>query len=495
MTKAFVVSMMVVALGISCLGTTAVAVGQDRSGESAKVTGSGEVRKSPSVSSDSAVQNGPPANGAAGDSAMPSIIEHLPDYSGNLAVRKYLTGDWGGLRTELAEQGFLFDLNITQTIQGNAHGGKNTSNAVEYFGSADLTLRFDTARMGLWPGGLLTLRGETQFGHGVNSDVGSVMSANADTLFPLPNDPGLVTLSEYYFTQALSERFAIQVGKVDFSRGLDQNMFASNERSQFMNLGLRMNPVLFPFGPYTTMAAAAIWMPTDWLKVTTGINDNDPEGAVTRTGFNTAFHGRDWYNVGQEYELKIKPFDLVGHQRIGWAWSSRDYLEFESDGRLGLGGQLGPIRRFARIVRLATRLREPQSRPDDWVVYYNFDQYVYTEPNDPEQGIGIFGRVGWSTGESNPIGQFYSFGIGGQGILPERDNDTFGLGYYFAKMSDHLPEVLELDSEQGVELYYNIEVTPWLHVTPDLQMIINPGAGFQDRDVAVVYGLRAEMSF
>jgi porin len=45
-----------------------------------------------------------------------------------------------------------------------------------------------------------------------------------------------------------------------------------------------------------------------------------------------------------------------------------------------------------------------------------------------------------------------------------------------------------------VELFYNIEVTPWLHVTPDVQILIDAG-GVDDRDVAVVYGLRMQMSF
>jgi len=25
-------------------------------------------------------------------------------------------------------------------------------------------------------------------------------------------------------------------------------------------------------------------------------------------------------------------------------------------------------------------------------------------------------------------------------------------------------------------MFYNIEITPWLHITPDLQLIIDPGA-------------------
>ena len=130
-----------------------------------------------------------------------------------------------------------------------------------------------------------------------------------------------------------------------------------------------------------------------------------------------------------------------------------------------------------------------------WAFFYNFDQYLFTEPQDPTQGIGLFGRFGISDGDANPIEAFYSVGVGGKGIVPERDDDTFGLGYFYTKWSDiPLTNALGISNSQGVELFYNIEVTPWLHITPDLQVLINPG-GVDDRDVAVVYGLRMHMTF
>lgn len=30
---------------------------------------------------------------------------------------------------------------------------------------------------------------------------------------------------------------------------------------------------------------------------------------------------------------------------------------------------------------------------------------------------------------------------------------------------------MSLDHEQGAEIFYNVEVLPWLHVTPDLQVV------------------------
>jgi len=444
--------------------------------------------------------------------ALQSLIHDLPDYSGDLSKRSYLTGDWGGARTELANHGIIFDFDLTQILQGNAHGGKDTHNAFRYSGSMDYKVRLDTARMGLWPGGLITLRGETQIGQAINSKVGSVAPSNYDALLPHPNESGLTTLSEFSIAQALSEKFVVVAGKMDLTVG-DDNAFAHDERSQFMNAAFRINPILFPAAPYTTMAAGVVLLPTKWLTITTFVADNDPEGAATRTGFNTAFHGRDWYSVMQEYTFKWKPFGKSGHQRFGWFWTSRDFIDFAGDPRLQLPARvqslgliparLGPFKlpklpRPLRSVRLGNTILSaegPDKRPDDWGFYYNFDQYLYTEADDPEQGFGLFGRFGWSTGESNPIEEFYSIGVGGKGSIPCRDRDTWGLGYYMINMTDDLPVVLGLDAEQGAELFYNFEVTPWLHVSPSLQVVVDPGAGFQDRDVAIVYGLRAQMSF
>jgi porin len=271
-----------------------------------------------------------------------------------------------------------------------------------------------------------------------------------------------------------------------------------------MNTGLRINPALFYAMPYTTMAAMAVWMPTDWLTISSAVADNDPDGAATTTGFNTTFHGRDWYTVGQEFDFTIKPFGKIGHQRFGWFWTSRDFPELGGDSRILFPGVLGPrllppllLPRWARALRLGSdvySISHPKTSSDTWGLWYNFDQFLWTEAGDPEQGVGVFGRFGYG-GEPNIFEQFYSFGVSGKGSIPDRDRDTWGVGYYHANINDVTLSALNLHSEQGVELYYNIEIAPWFRVTPDLQVIINPGGGFQNRDVAIVYGIRAQMSF
>jgi porin len=305
------------------------------------------------------------------------------------------------------------------------------------------------------------------FGRSINDKVGSLMAPNTDAVLPVPDEPGETTLTDVRYTQFLSEKLGFSVGKLDF-RGGDYTAFAHDERTQFMNLAFLGNPVLAPFGPYSALTAAVFYRPSDSLTIAFSVLDTF--GTPTRSGFDTAFHAPEGTSFATEWTFTVDPFGLPGHQRFGAIYSNKDFILLDQDPQ------------------------DQKTRPDDWGFYYNFDQYVYREQEDPSQGVGIFGRFGWTSGEAAPFSAFYSLGIGGKGIIPQRDNDTFGLGYYFLDGSDDLRALTGIGSEQGVELFYNIEVTPWLHVTPDLQVLIDPG-GSSDNDVAVVYGLRMQMRF
>jgi porin len=106
----------------------------------------------------------------------------------------------------------------------------------------------------------------------------------------------------------------------------------------------------------------------------------------------------------------------------------------------------------------------------------------------------VFGRAGISDGNPNPIEWFLSFGVGGHSLLAGRPDDTFGIGWYYTGISDELGPVVSslLGDGQGVELYYAIAITEWVHVTPDLQVVAPNEVGL---DTALVAGLRARVDF
>ena len=85
--------------------------------------------------------------------------------------------------------------------------------------------------------------------------------------------------------------------------------------------------------------------------------------------------------------------------------------------------------------------------------------------------------------------------MGGTGLIPGRSRDNWGVGYYYAAPSNDLKDlpgsIQKIRDEQGVEMFYNFAVTPWLVLGADLQ-IIKPSLA---DDTAVFSGLRTVIKF
>ena len=131
------------------------------------------------------------ASQSSGDSAVSAGGQSSSEglYSGDFWRRSTLTGDWGGFRNELAAKGVTVDLNLTQVYQGVVEGGKDE--AWKYGGRGDLTFNVDTQKLGLWPGGFLTVEVEGNFGESVNNLTGAVLPVNTNQMFPLPSGNNL----------------------------------------------------------------------------------------------------------------------------------------------------------------------------------------------------------------------------------------------------------------------------------------------------------------
>ncbi len=389
-----------------------------------------------------------------------------------------LTGDWYGQRTKLAENGITIDIDMTQTFQGVLHGGKEKN--WKYGGSLDYWLKLDFQKMGLWEGAYVELRAETQFGEFINSDTGSVIPVATDGVFPLA-EKHITTLSSVVFTQFLSESFAIFFGKIDTFSG-DNTFFAGDRgKENFMNLNFVANPVILTTVPYSTLGAGAVFFfpsATAENPATLNFAFLGPDGQPDTAGWEDDFENGEVYAV--EYSQPTNFFNLPGNQVFGTTYSTKDFTALDQDNRRILGALLG-----------LDTLKENEG---SWCFYYNFSQYMFTEKQDPTQGIGLFGRFGLADDETNVSETFYSIGLGGKGIIEGRDSDTFGVGYYHISLSDELGNVISdrFGDSDGLEIFYNIEVTPSIHITPDFQ-IIEPSD--ESVDTAYIAGMRVKIDF
>ena len=171
-------------------------------------------------------------------------LPQIEDYRGDLWSRPALTGDWGGFRNTLAKHGINLDIDLVQGVLGLNSGGSfrnHDSLRYPYGGHAEYRLNIDTGKLGLWPGGFLSIMGESQFGSYLQGkETGALLPPNAAALYPMPFDD-TTTLTSVVFTQFLAKWLGIYLGKLDTFSG-DANAFAHEWKTQFMNTGFRAEP-------------------------------------------------------------------------------------------------------------------------------------------------------------------------------------------------------------------------------------------------------------
>ena len=82
-----------------------------------------------------------------------------------------------------------------------------------------------------------------------------------------------------------------------------------------------------------------------------------------------------------------------------------------------------------------------------------------------------------------------------EGLIDVRPNDTVGLLWAYNKFtSNDTLTTAPGSSETILETFYNVQVTPWFLIQPDIQYIMNPG-GTRDLGNAFVIGGRLAVSF
>lgn len=418
-------------------------------------------------------------------------------YAGPSFERSTMTGDWGGLRDRMAEKGVTFDARVTQVHQGVVDGGKDGS--WEYGGRSDLIGTLDTGKLGLWPGGFLTVELEGNWGDSVNGATGSLNPVNANQLFPLPAGDN-VALPNLSFTQFVNHYVGGMVGKLQTVSTADRNAFAHGRGdTQFMNLAFNINPAALVV-PYSTLGTGVIVLPTA-----------DPEQAlltaavVSATG-KASTAGFDDLNgavYAGEGRVRTSFFGRTGHQLVGALFAHKSYTSL--DQRIAFQ----PVRRRLGIAEG----NAIQKTTDTWAVYYNFDQFLYETDEQAGNGIGVFGRFGATPGNANPSQYFFSIGFGGKGMIPGRPHDRFGVGYYYDMVENPTLRTKRLGSfeflrdEWGFEAFYNVALTPWLFVTPDIQ-VVGPAQKREIRgtlaeatlatshvDTATILGVRVQVVF
>jgi high affinity Mn2+ porin len=307
-------------------------------------------------------------------------------------------------------------------------------------------------------------------------------------------------------------RLTITVGRLTPEDIVDQNSYASDPHTQFMNWALMANAT-FDYGE-------------DTVGYTTGmaLELNQPKWALRYAFFQMPAEKNGF--TGDDQYLMWPTRGEYGPFLKSWAMAT----EFER--RYSLDNHSGTIRFLAWLdeadfvkYSVATNylLANPPGAnapsgsgadvPDSLRSYQFKYGFGLNWEQELGQGLGLFSRLGWNDGQEDTwtftdVNYTASLGVSIKGETWNRPDDTIGLAGILGGASRANQKFLEaggedmLDGdgklnygwEKVIETYYDFDVWNPFHFTLDYQFVDNPAFN-RDRGPVSVFGARVHWQF
>ncbi len=374
--------------------------------------------------------------------------------------RPYLTGDWSGHRTRLAERGIVPGARYTTGFWSNLDGGRDTGTRYEGFGEWWLDVDLETL-VG-WKGAGFHIDWYSYHGGKPSEALVGLFATQTVSGWEAEDS---VRFYEIFLRQEWGDgRFLLEVGQL----AADTDFFLSENAADLLNgtfgfLGLGRDT-----SPFYPTAAPGVYLRArtadERWELGAGVYVGDP-GEDTRGNY-----GFDWsFEDGADFlgELRAyrSPFGLPGSYAVGFLGTTGE----EED--LGTGrseeGNIGP---YALIDQLL--LEKTPTRP----------------------GLGVFLRSYGAPWHSRSLVSWYvDAGFRLTRPFPGRDEDVFSVGVAYLRLTDEFVDSRRAEGEdvkrsQAVlELTYRFQAAGWLTLQPNLQLVFDPTFGRED---ATVIGLR-----
>lgn len=378
----------------------------------------------------------------------------------------------GSPKAWLRVRGINVDASLTHFFQGLTSGDGDQD--VQSGGKADLLLAFDGHKLGLWQGLFMNMHGEAIYGDDANTQGdGTIIPVNTALAFPqLGGSDEELSLT---LTQQFNEQTMLTLGKFNMLDAAARTpLLGGGGLDTFMNLGLAA-PISGVTPAY--ILGGLLSHRTDIAAF--GLFVYDPRSAQDNEVLENPFD--DGVTLSLSVTVPAQLWGNTSIHRIRGVHSTQDGIDLRDISQLLLPPGAG---------------RELGERSGYWFFSYAFQHFFFQDKTNPSRGWGVFGQLGVSDGNPNPVEWSCFIGIGGNSPLPGRNHDRFGIAYFRYSWSDDLADglrpVLRLEDEQGVEAFYNYAVTPWLKITGNLQ-VIDPA--LRENDRSVFLGLRAQVKF
>ena len=434
-----------------------------------------------------------------------AAAQSAPQPPSGLWNQDTLTGNWGGLRTTLQNDGISLGLQEQSEVWDNSLGGRRQGTT--YDGLTTASLRIDLEKLAGWSGATFYADFFQIHGHGPSGSlvgnlqfVSSIEATDGNRLYDLWLEQVL-----------LNGRLNVRVGQ----EGASDEMMIADDAAIFANASFGYPALpdsdLPDGGPNYPLASPFVrvrYQASNAITLVTAAYSDDP--APSGTG------------DPQLRDHTGTTFRLNGHALLFWeVWYSRN----KGDNAPGLPGiyKLGVWYDSARFpdvlydnagVTLANPASDgiPLGHDGDYAVYGIVDQTVWRRPGNSGESLAMFFQVMGAPDDRNLSNLFIEAGLNWKGPFG-RGSDSAGIAVSYEGIGGaarrYSEELAALNgygttyasNETVIEATYVYQVAPWWILQPDAQYVVNPGAGIPNGfgskvlSNAFVIGVRTTVTF
>jgi porin len=400
------------------------------------------------------------------------------------------TGNWGGRRDRLADQGVTLSSSYTADVAGNVSGGREKGSAYAGFAQAGAALDF---------GKIAGLNGLSAAVSGFWSSGRSLSADAIDNLYPVQESfaPAHGYLGQLSLSQSLCDQtLTLQAGRLFAADVFATSPLWDYYLSGGINSNLNSIPVdvFLPASPTAAWGARGFYQPTKDLGLIVGIYDADPHVAEpSKSGTDFSFRSAGVLALTQmTYEHDQASYDagLPGSVSVGGYYESNQFTELDDPMARSHGAYGFYLYVDQMLYRGAWSEYEGPAHLRGGTSHAERQKHPYVKKaaaaKDRSQGLSVWSGVFVAPQPS--IAAQVVQAAGGllyHGLLSGRERDVTAVGVISGTFSDRLAGQ---GTETVLEANHRFQLASWVYLTPDFQYVIHPNGVRNIGNAAVFVG-------
>ncbi|RON99983.1 porin [Pseudomonas moraviensis] len=413
---------------------------------------------------------------------------------------KWMTGDWGGERTKLIEQGIDIKADYVGEMGANLHGGYDDDKTGRYSDQFGLGVALDLQKLWGWDNTQAKIQLTNRNGYNISNDrVGDPRAGTLSSSQEVYGRGHMVRLTQLWIQhQFFDNKLDVKAGY--FGEGEDFNTFPCD----FQNLAFCGSQVgnwatnIWYNWPVSQAAIRVKYNINDELYAQIGAYNQNPSQLEHGNGFKLSGSGTKGTVLPVELVWSPKVNSLPGEYRVGYYKSTADANDVRED---------------VNGFDAATTGDEYKSHSSKHGYWFVAQQQLTSHNGDATRGLNIAANATFHDKDTNFIDNYQSVMLVYKGPFDARPKDDIGIGAARIHVNKDVKRNAELlnasngvsdydnaafspirETEYNYELNYGFHVTNWLTVRPNLQYITHPG-GVDEVDNALVAGLKIQSTF